>query len=285
MKKLFLPAAVLFFQAVSAQYYYGDISGTRETNELIKQYNLNKVRTVAVYGVDANEVKADNYSEFYEVKDNGLTLKKTVIREFNRNVTYYKFDSRGLLLSINDSASGMNRRTIYEYDAAGRISMIRETQEDNASDFSQSEEHSWSYLANGQPAKMWRTINGSDSLEVQFTYDENGNPGEEIAYKKGIETNRIYYYYDARNRITDIVRYNKKVKKLMPDVILTYDEDNRVIQKMTSAPPDNFGRVVWVGFFIWRYIYNGQGLKTREALFDNDQKLTGKIIYNYTFGR
>lgn len=275
---------LLFVQAVSAQYYYGDIYGTRETNELIRQYILNKVRTVSVYGVDANEVKADNYSEFHEVKDKGLTLKKTVIREFNRNVTYYKSDQQGRLLSITDSSTGMNSHTIYEYDAAGRISMIRETQEDVNSDFSQTEEHRWSYQANGQPAKMWRTINGSDSLEVQFTYDESGNPGEEISFKKGIETNRVYYYYDEKNRLTDIVRYNKKIKKLMPDVILSYDDENRMIQKMTSAPPDNFGRVVWVGFFIWRYIYNGQGLKTKEALFDNDQKLTGKIIYNYTFG-
>lgn len=285
MKKLLLPVTILFTQALSAQYYYNDIAGTRETNELMKQYTLNKVRTASATGVDANGVRANNYSEFHEVKDNGKTLKKTIIRELNRVVSYFSFDDKGRVISITDSAADVQSKVIYEYDAAGRISTLRETQEDNANELTQSEVHQWTYNASGQPAKMLRTINGGDSLEIQYTYDENGNPGEEIYLKKGIETNRVYYYYDEKNRLTDIVRYNKKVKKLFPDIILSYDDADRVIQKMTTAPTDNYGRVTWVGYFIWRYIYNNQGLKTKEALFDNDKKLTGKIEYNYTFGR
>jgi hypothetical protein len=80
------------------------------------------------------------------------------------------------------------------------------------------------------------------------------------------------------------VRYNKKVKKLLPDFILTYDEAGRVIQKVSSTPGDNLGKVVWVGYIIWRFIYNENGLKTKEALFDEGQQLSGKIEYKYTFG-
>lgn len=285
MKLLLLSPVLLISLASSAQYYYNDITGSRETADLMKQYTLNKVRTVSATGVDANGVRAGNYAEYHEVKDNGKTLKKTIIREMIRTVSYFGFDAQGRLVSIADSAADVQSRISYEYDAAGRVSLIRETQQDSASEFTQTEIHQWTYTASGQPATMWRTINGADSLEIQFTYDEKGNPGEEVYLKRGIEYNRVYYYYDDNNRITDIVRYNKKIKKLVPDVMLTYDEAGHVIQKMTSAPTDNYGKVVWVGYFIWRYIFDSQGLKTKEALFDNDQKLTGKISYTYTFGK
>lgn len=286
MKKILAPAFLfLITSTVSAQYYYSDITGSRETAEMMKQYNLNKVRTVTATGEDANKVRASNYSEFQEVKDNGRTLRKTVIREFNRTVTIYTFDAQGRVAQIADSSADLQGKATYEYDASGRISSIREAQNDSASEFGQTEIHRWSYNANGQPSGMWRTINNGDSLEIKFTYDEQGNPGEEIHLRRGVEVNRIYYYYDEKNRITDVVRYNKKVKKLIPDIMLSYDESDRVIQKLTIAPSDNYGRVVWVGYFIWRYIFNTQGLKTDEALFDNDKQLTGRIRYSYTFGR
>ncbi|MCX6318129.1 MAG: RHS repeat protein [Bacteroidetes bacterium] len=285
MKISLVPALLLFSSSLSAQYYYTDITGTHETSEMMKQYNLNKVRTVSASGVDANGIRASNYSEFYEVKDNGRTLRKTIIREFNRTVSVFSFDAQGRVQSVADSAADLQSKTSYEYDAAGRITLMREMQNDSASEFAQTEEHRWTYATNGQPAGMWRTINNSDSLQVQFTYDENGKPGEEIHLRRGVEVNRIYYYYDEKSNLTDVVRYNKKIKKLIPDIILSYDDAGHIIQKMTVAPSDNFGRVVWVGYFIWRYIFNSQGLKTKEALFDNDQKLTGKIEYNYTFGR
>jgi hypothetical protein len=149
----------------------------------------------------------------------------------------------------------------------------------------QTEVHQWTYTAAGKPEKMWRTINGGDSLEIRFVQDENGNPGEEVTYRKDYETDRLYYYFDEKNRITDIVRYNKKIKKLVPDIIITYDDNDRIIQKISSSPGDNLGRVTWVGYVIWRYIYNDKGLKTKEALFDKEQQLTGKIEYSYIFGQ
>jgi len=130
---------------------------------------------------------------------------------------------------------------------------------------------------------MWRIVNTTDSLEIRFAPDEQGDPGEEITMKWGLESSRIYYYFDEQGRVTDIVRYNEKVKKLLPDVILTYDDAGRVIQKITNAPADNLGKMTWVGYIIWRYLYNDKGLKTKEALFDKEQQLTGKIEYTYNF--
>jgi YD repeat-containing protein len=285
MKILFLPVALLLSLALQAQYYYDDIISTRETNQLMKTYLANKVRTVRSTGVDGKGVKNNDFSEFQEVKENGLLLKKTSITGFEKTVTYSRFDSQGRVISISDSSAASQTTATYQYDGEGRITAVQNVLSDSAAEFNQTETHTWMYNAQGKPAKMWRTINGMDSLEIRFTPDEKGNPGEEITFRQGIEKDHIYYYFDDKNRLTDIVRYNKKVKKLLPDIILTYDDADRVIQKLNSAPGDNYGKVVWVGYLVWRYIYNETGLKTKEALFDQDQQLTGKINYEFTFGK
>jgi hypothetical protein len=129
---------------------------------------------------------------------------------------------------------------------------------------------------------MWRTFNGpnqKDSLEVKFVTDENGNISEEKAYKKGKETSFLYYYYDDKNQLTDIVRYNTKAKKLVPDIMFEYDDAGNIIQKITTTSSQS------IGYLIWRYIFNEKGLKTKEALFNSKKELTGKIEYSYTFGK
>jgi hypothetical protein len=89
----------------------------------------------------------------------------------------------------------------------------------------------------------------------------------------------IYYYYDDRKRVTDIVRFNLKAKRLLPDVMFEYDDKDRVIQKITTTSSVN------LGYLIWRYIFDDKGLKSKEALFNDDKQLTGKIEYSYTFGQ
>ncbi|MGZ8556996.1 MAG: hypothetical protein ACXWWC_01615, partial [Chitinophagaceae bacterium] len=116
-----------------------------------------------------------------------------------------------------------------------------------------------------------------DSSEYRFTLDEKGNVADEQFYRRNVGIDSIFYYYDEKNRLTDIVRFNKKAKKLLPSVMFEYDESNRIIQKMTilsSSNPD---------YLIWRYIFNDKGLKTKEALFNKQKELTGRIEYAYTF--
>jgi hypothetical protein len=56
-----------------------------------------------------------------------------------------------------------------------------------------------------------------------------------------------------------------------------YDDSDRVIQKITTTSSRT------LGYLIWRYIFDEKGLKTKEALFNDDKELTGKIEYTYTF--
>ena len=297
MKAILLPFVLFFSITVQAQYYYNDIIGTLETNRQMKTYLANKVRSISATGYDQRGAKTSDFSEYQEVKENGTLLKNSSFNNLNKTVLYSKFDAQGRLIRTTDSSTVIESATTYEYDAAGKIVRVQNTTTDPDKDFNQAEVHQWIYNAAGKPEKMWRIINNTDSFEIRFTADEDGNPGDERIYKKGVETSQyyyyydeekqlkyvqtgaIYYYYDDKNRLSDIVRYNLKARRLLPDVMFEYDDNDRVIQKITTTSS------LKLGYLIWRYIFDEKGLKTKEALFNNEKQLTGKIEYNYTFGQ
>lgn len=282
MKNTLLWAAVLLSVSSQGQYYYNDIIGTRETTRQMKSYTENKVRTVTASGVDQRGIKATDFSEYHEVRENGRSLRSVSVTNLNKTNIYSRFDEQGRLISMSDSSSSIISQTTYEYDEQGRLSLVTNTIKDSANDFNQVETHRWIYTASGQPEKMWRITRSSDNnlpdtLEVRFTLDEDGNVGEERTFKRNIETGFLYYYYDDKDRLLDIVRYNKRANRLIPDIQFEYDEQDRVIQKITTTSSLN------LGYLIWRYIYDANGLKTKEALFNRDKQLTGRIDYSYTF--
>jgi hypothetical protein len=171
----------------------------------------------------------------------------------------------------------------YQYDAGGKITRIENKSTNPAEEFNITEVHAWTYGPSGRPEKMWRILTGSgypspDTLEIRFIADDAGNTGDEVSYRRNRETGRIYYYYDDQGRLTDIVRFNTKLNKLLPDVMFEYDDSDRVIQKITTTSD----RIT--AYLIWRYVFDSRGLKTKEALFDNNKQITGKIDYSYTFG-
>jgi hypothetical protein len=285
MKFLLLPFFLLVTVALHAQYYYNDIIATQEANRQMKALVDNKVRSISATGYDENGTKTTDFFEAQEVRENGTVLKVSVIRTLVKTVRYSKFDSQGRLSSMTDSSAGAESTTRYEYDANGRITKVTNSSKDPVNEINRVEVHSWSYHSSGRPSTMWRIINQSDSLEVRFIADEKDNPGEEVTYKKGRETDRVYYYFDDRKRLTDIVRYNDKVKKLIPENILSYDDKDRLLQIMSSIPADKYGKLTWIGYQSLRYVYDEKGLKAGEVLFNGDQQMTGRIRYNYTFGQ
>jgi hypothetical protein len=60
MKSLLFPAVLLFVLSSSAQYYYKDMVGTKESSDLIKTYMKNKVSRVMLTSYDADNTKSDN---------------------------------------------------------------------------------------------------------------------------------------------------------------------------------------------------------------------------------
>ena len=276
MNKLVILYFLALCSSLNAQYYYKDIVAANDLTRLIATYKTNNIQKVTSTGITSEGQRSNDFNETQDINNNFTTLKITT--RINKTVSslLHRFDQNGRLLSSVDSSSGVKSTSTYIYYENGNISAINNLaiDADSSGSFTQSEEHIYIYN-NGKLEKMWRIINKKDSLEVRFVTDENGNIIEERNFRRGIGSDPIYYYYDGRNRLTDIVRYNYKARRLLPDFLFEYDEQNRVIQKITTTSAQN------IGYLTWRYIFNEKGLKTKEALFNKEKVLQGRIDYNY----
>ena len=276
MKKLPYLTLLLFFFQANSQYYYKDIVAAAEITRQMKTYVANNIQKVTATGITPQGTAVRDYSETHEVLANNKMLRITT--RINQVVSSlsHSFNDAGQLVGTVDSAAGVRSVSSYTYNANGKISSISNsaTDADSSGDFSQTEVHNYVYK-DGKLEKMWRVINGKDSLEVRFGVDDGGNVIEERNYKTRVLSDPIYYYYDEKNRLTDIVRFNYKANRLLPDFLFEYDDSDRVIQKITTTSGGN------IGYLTWRYLFNDKGLKTKEALFNKDKVLQGRIDYTY----
>jgi YD repeat-containing protein len=274
MKKLPFLFLLLFYFAANSQYYYKDIVAAADISRLMKIYSANNIKKITAKGITPEGSPSSEFSEMGEV--NGTTLKVTTNNNKAISTLKFNFNDRGQLISSVDSAINVKGTSTYTYDANGKIISISNsaTDADSSGDFSQTEVHQYIYK-DGKLDKMWRIINKADSLEVRFVTDEHGNVIEERNFRRGVLADPIYYYYDDRNRLTDIVRFNYKANRLLPDYLFEYDDNDRVIQKITTTSGNN------LGYLTWRYLFDEKGLKTKEALFNKDKQLQGRIDYSY----
>ncbi len=287
MKKISFAFTLLITVSLHSQYYYNDIIGTQDICSKMKAFVAAKVRSVTATGYDPRGAKTTDFNEWQDVQANGTVLKITTRNGQNAGRVYHTFDTRARLIMTRDSSAGIQNITQYNYDTRDRLLSVKTTVQDDGKEFNETEEHLWQYRTDGKPEKMWRIVNASDSTEYRFTLNEQGNIADETLYRRYkdkdtvyyyiYENQRVYYYYDDQNRLTDLVRYDKKTKQLLPDVIFEYDENNHIIQRITTLttwPPD---------YLEWRYLYNEKGLKTKEALYSKNKDLKGRIEYSYTF--
>ena len=277
MKNILFPVALMLHLTVACQYYYTDLMDARLINERMKNLTAQKVKKITATGYDAAGAKTNDFNEWQEIDAEKKLLKITTRNGQQVNRQYFQFDNQFRLISITDSSGDINSITRYHYDNNNNIISIKSNIKDSLQDFNDTIEHKYQYNSPGKPEKLWRIINGTDSTEYRFTLEENKNVADEQLYRRGVGFDRIYYYYDEKNRLTDIVRYNNKLKKLLPFLMFEYDGTGRIIQKMTVLSADN------PDYLIWRYLYNDKGLKTKEALFNKQKELTGRIEYAYTF--
>ena len=259
---------------VEAQYYYKDLVAAADITQQMKIYTNNNIYKVTSTGYTPNGITSSAFNEIQEVDIKNMQLKITTTVNQTVSSVIYKFNDLAKLQSLEDSSTGMISKSTYLYDKDGKLVEISNVISDSSQDFTQTEVHLWIYK-NDKPANMWRIINKTDSLEVRFKTDELGNVIEEQNIKKGKGSDPLYYYYDTKNRLTDIVRYNSKAKRLLPDFMFEYDAQNRVIQKITTL--SNLS----LGYLTWRYLYDEKSLKIKEALFNKEKQLQGRIDYSY----
>lgn len=277
--RLFLTLFILMiFHSVSAQYYYKDILGTKESNQLFNKYQTLKVRSVAINSFEEDGTKSENFICEQVFTPSNRSLKtNTKSGVTNESVLISYYDDNGMLTQTVDSSTNIVSKSFYVYNDDKSLRSLKNISTETTKQFSEFSEHHWVYDTNGRPQKMIRTTNVIDTMLVEFIQDDSSNIAEERSYKKGKLYSTVYYYYDIKNRLTDIVRYNQKAKKLLPDYMFEYSESNQLIQKIT-VPANNSN------YQIWRYQYSTNGLRIKEALYDKNKKLTGKIEYQYRYG-
>ena len=277
MKNTLTLFALLFAASSFAQHYYNDILDAQAMAGKMKQYMDNKVKSVTATGYDARGIKTTDFNEWQEIYPETRTLKIITRRGQEVNRQYYRFDDQFRLIQIIDSSGDISSNTHYHYGSSGRLDSIITMTHDTLQVFDEKEKHHYLYDNRGLPTRLWRIMNGKDSSEYRFALEDNRNVTEENLYRREVGLDPVYYYYDEKNRLTDIVRYNRNLKKLIPSHMFEFDESGRMIQKMTTLSINN------PDYLLWRYVYNEKSLKTKEALFNRQKQLTGRIDYAYTF--
>ena len=279
MKNLLTPFFTFLVFFANSQFYYNDILSTEELNLRMKNYRDNKINSVNATAFSSEGVKNTDFIELQEIKENGRLLKISSFSENIKTTVLYRFDDNGRLINQTDSAANGAKSVFdFKYDNAGKLMSVLNKVSDPDNGVRVTEDHYWLYNSSGKPEKMWKIVNKKDSTLYLFSLDERNNVADEIETRNKIRRDSVLYYYDAQNRLSDIVRYNKKAGRLLPDFMFEYDDKNRVVQKISTVTD------VRIAYIIWRYQFDERGLKVKEALFNRYKQQTGRIEYRYTFG-
>lgn len=278
MKPLLFVFIFLFSLSASAQYYFKDIIGTQESSNLVDRYRKNNVHTVTLKSYTIDNTPIENLSVQQEFSPAAHTLRTITNNDYlpASYLTTY-FDETGRILKTTDSTAGsFVNTTVYRYNNAGQVQSILTVFGDSLTSLRR-DEHIWQYDAQNRVRQMLRVKNQKDTAIVHFKLDDANNVVEEQETVRYIKEEPVYYYYDAKNRLTDIVRYNKKAARLLPEQMFEYATNNLLVQR-TTVPQNR------ADYLIWRYSFDDKGLRTKEEIFDKQKELTGKVLYRYTFG-
>jgi YD repeat-containing protein len=269
---------ILLTGVAKAQFYYKDIISTRQNIAKWQTYKAARVRSVRVSSFEADGQPTD-----------GFLLDETINSDFSGMTTHSKatgatetwtfatYSPEGLLTGITDTSDTYQSVSTYQYDDHGRLTAITNTSIETDNHIKAVETHLWQYGSAGdQPTGMLKIVNNTDTTYVRFVPDDKGNIGEEHASRAGGALPVIYYYFDDSNRLTDVVRYNLKAQRLLPDNIFTYEEDG----KMSSLLAVQEGAA---SYQKWIYNYNEKGLRIRESCYSKERELLGHIEYQYTY--
>lgn len=274
MNRIIGTLCLLISFIAKGQYYYKDITVSKQTAATASKYKNQGIRSVEVVSFENNGERTEDF-----------TGTQTITSDYTRIVTTFKtpmsgeseltafYDTQGRLLKTIDTADGSHSGSQYLYNTNGSLSKIANTSV-SAGQKTEQEDHLYFYNANGQPERMLRVKNGADTTYVTFVIDENGNVTEENSIRRRDSLPSFYYYYDNKNRLTDIVTYNVKARRLLPLYIFEYT-DRDEIKSMLVVPEgtDNYQK--------WVYEYNQAGLKIKETAFNKKRQVLGKIEYLY----
>lgn len=274
MKALLFVTGIFMGTLAQGQYYYKDVVGTAESATMLRSYKQGKVARVVLSSFDADNTRNEDLVAEQQFDAGSGTLKTITRSGMDGNATLVSHsDASGRVVKTVDSSENSISTTTYQYAADGKLLNVLSVSTDKAGTFSVQEEHQWQWDGN-RITGMLRIRNKKDTTVVTFKHDEQGNIIEEHSERNGVKQEPVYYYYNDKSQLTDIVRFNNKAKRLLPEYMFEYNDAGQVIQRITF--PTNNSE-----YTIWRYQYNDKGLRTKEAIYNKQKQLTGKVEYSY----
>jgi hypothetical protein len=260
---------------LQAQYYYNDLMANIQTH---KQYKLLRALKVKKIIATAQE-SANSTPETLLTEEVSTDGKRIIIYtslqngKTSRTTTQYEM---GKLKKSESNNKGVESTTLYSYNEAGLPTLIQSTTKDTFLSSLTGEAHQYYYKQDGSPDYAYIIRNQSDTVRVNFTTDNQKSVLEETWTRRNKEIEKYYYYYNDKQQLTDIVRFNSKSKKLLPDFVYTYNEAGNIIQMIQVPRTGN-------NYITWKYNYNEKGLKTSENCFNKEKQLLGTVGYSYEY--
>jgi hypothetical protein len=272
MRLLFVLLFSGFTGIASAQYYFNDILTTRQTNKQYKLLKDNSIQQVIAKSFEADGTLSEDFSLTQQLSQNNTVITTTSEHTgSSKTISISQYNNNKIKKTI-DSSDNIKSTTTYTYNNNDLISITALTEDvfmNNAS----TELHQWIY-ENSIPVKMLLIKNSTDTTVVEFIKDSLGNIAEERWQKKGRTAETYFYYYNEKNNLTDIVRYNIRAKRLLPDFMFEYDEKGTLVQAI-QVPQSS------ADYLIWRYVYGPGGLKLKELCYTKSRQPMGRIEYSY----
>ena len=275
MKLLLTNLAFLFISSAWGQYYFNDLLATAQSQAQYQLLRANKVKKITAISFEEDGSANEKFLLEQELTMDGKKLSTKSGIQSGKTSTVTSFFELSKLKRTLSNSNGIDNKMEYFYDHTGKLIKLSLTSGDTAVKYSTQEYRDWIYGANGLPASIVKVKNKIDSSVAKIVIDEEGNVAEEQWSRKNTPLETYYYYYDQQHRLTDIVRFNQKLKKLVPDYVFEYDAKGKLAQ-MTQLSGSG-------QYFTWQYEYNEKGLKWKETCRDNERKLVGKIEYKYEF--
>jgi YD repeat-containing protein len=274
---LLFALALLFLavSAASAQYYYRDVLSAVQSRTQQQLYKASNVRKVTVHSNDPDGTENKDFFCEQSLNAEGTemeTLTGSPATGKSQLTTYFDKDAH-VIRSI-DSSDASVTITQYTYDASGNLLSINIDAHTDSGRYRTQEAHVWQYSADGKPTGLLRIKNGDDTTFVLLQTDSLGNVTDEASVRNGELVEHYYYYYDDDHHLTDIVRYNEQVQRMVPDYMFAYDDQGNLGQMIVV-------RAIHNDYRIWRYLYNPNKLKFKELCYDRDHRLIGSIAYTY----
>jgi YD repeat-containing protein len=270
-----LVVTCLFSISAYSQYYYKDIWNNQQ---LVKEFNILKndnLTTIKIKSFEDDNQPSEGF--FCEKKINKNYTQSQMISKSNvtgQSLLVSDYNADGKPVKTTDDTPTTTSITEYEYDQNGQLKMIKTVTKGDDDSEKITETHEYSYDEKGRPLKMLRKKGNAVISTIHFVSDANGNIIEENVEGKSATDKKYYYYYDDKNRLTDVVHYNERAERLLPNYMYEYNALNQPKQMISTEEGGS-------NYFIWKYTYNDKNLRETEKCFSKERRLLGTIEYDY----